>query len=146
MYKKLRIRYLVGLSLDQPSWLGCVRTTPKWFNLKPGLDKKLLGGFSCQLHLFFFSISSSKIFYQSVRLLLDLSSWLGHVRTTHTWFNFKLELDKKLNQEVLRLIYIYIYKEKREVNQLQLKKRNIREVVHYKIDIFILKQNLYMYI
>jgi hypothetical protein len=33
---------------------------------------------------------------------LDQLSWLGHIKKTFILFNFKFELDKKLDHEVLR--------------------------------------------
>jgi hypothetical protein len=38
-----------------------------------------------------------------VKLPLDQPSWLGHIGTTLTWFNFKSKPGKESNWEVLRL-------------------------------------------
>jgi hypothetical protein len=44
-------------------------------------------------------------FYGLSELFLNLSSWLDYIETTSTQFNFKSKLYKKLDWEILRLIY-----------------------------------------
>ena len=48
-----------------------------------------------------FLLKSNHIFFlPSFKLLLDIPSWLHHVKTTFTWVNFKLGPDKESGLEV----------------------------------------------
>jgi hypothetical protein len=64
--------------------------------------------FSYQFHPFFL-ILSLDIFFQSARLSLDWSSWLGHIRATLIRFNFKLGLDKKLDRDIFISILSFFF-------------------------------------
>jgi len=64
------------------------------FKYKP-YNKSVWEVFSNQFHQCFLTFIL-KFLYWSARISLHWPSWMSHVKTTLTWFNFKLKLDKKL--------------------------------------------------
>jgi hypothetical protein len=96
---------LAGLQLDWLSRLGHVGSIFTRFNFKTFIifNFKLKLGKKLGRESLFLSISSSNFFYELAGLHLDWLSWLGHVRSIFTRFNFKFWQGKKLDKKVLKL-------------------------------------------